>query len=296
MKGKSIDLKFIISVLTKHLVFIIVAAILGGILGYVFVTQTTSTTYTAKVELVVALERDFFETEEETPDDSGKTNLNGVSNAVNSQRLISTFMHILKGNRASAKVVEEIKANGGYLEHDIPLPTEAEPGNISTDWLNWIGAGTVRSALNFTAIEDTNIFVATITTNNYYLTYAICRAFEVTAPKAIEELYYNVGAAECFESSAIPYETPVDVKLPTLVGAVLGAVLVAAVFILISYMDDTIKFESDLMQFNVLFLGGVPDINPKDKNEMGKYNYNYGYGYGYGYGRDDDSDDHDSNI
>ncbi|MBO5417947.1 MAG: hypothetical protein J6A50_05005 [Clostridia bacterium] len=295
MKGKSIDLKFIISVLTKHLVFIIVAAILGGILGYLYVTQTTSTTYTARVELVVALERDFFETEDE-PDDSGKTNLNGVSNTVNAQRLISTFMHILKTNSAATKVVEEIKANDGYLEDDIPVPAEAEPGNISKDWINWIGAGSVKSSLNFTAIEDTNIFVATITTNNYYLTYAICRAFETTAPKAIEDLYYNVGAVECFESSAIPYETPVDVKLPTLIGAVLGAVLVAAVFVLISYMDDTIKFESDIMQFNVLFLGGVPDINPKEKNEMGKYSYNYGYGYGYGYGRKHRSDNEDSNI
>ena len=119
MKGKSIDLKFIISVLTKHLVFIIVAAILGGILGYLYVTQTTSTTYTARVELVVALEREFFETEDE-PDESGKTNLNGVSNTVNAQRLISTFMHVMKSTSAGEIVVENIN-NWQLIQHGLLL-------------------------------------------------------------------------------------------------------------------------------------------------------------------------------
>lgn len=281
MKEKNIDVGFILKVLSKHVAWILIAAVVGGILGYVFITQTTSTTYTARVELVAALENKYLEDFTPSDDEEAISAMQGVSNLAYAQRLISTFMHVMRSSSAGEIVVENIKAEEGYLEGAPAAPAEAMAENLSTDWINWIGAGTVKNALTFSAIEDTNIFVATITTDNFYLTNAICKSFAETAPVIVEELC-QVGAVKCFESSSAPYQTPVDVIIPTAVGAVAGAVIVAAIFVLISYLDDTIKYEEDMLQFQVLFLGGVPEINPNDKNELGKYSYGYGYGYGYG--------------
>jgi len=272
MKGKSIDLNFIIGVFLKSLVWIIVAAIVGAIGGYMYTARTSTSSYTASVQFVALTDEKALYKDEDVSDeeDSGTVNVQGVTEVAYSMRLISTYMVLLKSNEAAKYVVEEIKANDGYRDEAPAAPLEAEPAALSYDWLNWISPSTVRNAISFKSYEDTNIFEATITTNNFYLTEAISHGLAEAASTAIVNIY-NVGAVNAFERSAAPYQSTVDYVLPTAIGSVLLAALVFACFLLVNFLDDTVKNEAEIAGLGMLFLGTVPDINPNDKNETGVY-------------------------
>ncbi len=276
MKGRSISLDFILGVVLKNIVWIIIAAVIGGILGYTYTSKTQTTSYTATVKFVAFPDRALYEEDPENPDGgSDGIELESVSQIAYAMRLISTYMHILDSRGAGTIIAQTIKDNNGYKDSMPAPPAEAEPENISFDWLNYIGAGTVTSAVVLSNYEDTNIFQASITTTNYYLTEAICHGYEDAAATAINELY-DVGTVKVFERSAAPYYTPVDYKMPTVVFALAFAVLAAAFFIFINYLDDSIRTEADLASYGVLFLGGVPEINPNDKNEVNSAYSGYG--------------------
>lgn len=65
--------------------------------------------------------------------------------------------------------------------------------------------------------------------------------------------------------------------------AVIAAVLVYAVFLLMSLLDDSLRTEEDIERhLGLSVLGDIPDAyDPKHKRN----GYRSGYGYGYGYGR-----------
>ena len=273
MKGKILDLNFVISVFLKSLIWIIVAAVVGGIGGYFYTSKTRTASYTSKVQFVArtndrALDSDESETDEPT---SG-VDTEGVTEVAYSMRLISTYMYLLQTESAAKCVVEEIKANDGYKDEAPEAPAFFDPSAVNYEWLDRLSAGTVQNAITLTSYEDTNIFEATITTGNYYLTEAIAHGLADSASRAIDEIY-DVGSVNAFERSATPYQTTVDYVFPTAVGSVLFAALVFAVFLLVNFLDDTVKNESELTSLGLLFLGTIPDINPNDKNETGSYYY-----------------------
>ncbi len=296
MKEKNLDLNFVISVLMKNCIFIIIAAIIGGVAGYALTAKTKAPTYTATIDFMAYLgtpedstvlpdvddvldgEDQAGENGEEGKSDEDKeaddlaSDMAGINQMHYSRYLISTYIRVLRSKTAGAVIAEEIKANKGYQDEAPHAPTGAIEAKQGYDWLSWIGAGTVSGALSLTEDEETSIFTASITTGNFFLTEAIRRAMMDAAPEIIAT-ECNVGSVKVFESSGAPYENGVDFVMPTFLGAVIGAVIVAAVFLLINYLDDTIKSEDDLASYGVLFLGAIPEVDANEKSEGGYYAY-----------------------
>ncbi len=221
-----ITLKDLFDWMMKGIVFILVVAILFGVGAFVYTKYFIAPTYTARVKFYAAAD-------ESNPYSS-------MNEAVAPQ-----FVEFLNINEFNELVSKDIAEDTGM--------------NLSPK--------DIASSLSFSSvIEDTSSFFVVVTTTDPTLTYSIALSVAEMGPKQLAN-YENVGTLALLSNPVMPTAPsgPNTVR-NTLVGAVFGFILAAAIVILRELTDNRIRSAEELTElFDLPLFGIVPDFSSKEK-------------------------------
>lgn len=218
-----ISLLEILSILWHKAWLIVLCVVLGGALGFGISRYMIEPTYTSRISMYVNNNKERSESQ---------LNINDI-NA--SQKLVATYIEILKSNVVLDKVITQM---------GLPYSSEALRGMITT------------SALN-----STEILQVKVTTNNPEEAAAIANTLAEIAPPEIIRVI-QAGGVELIDSAvANPVPVGPNVRLNSVIGALLGAVLASLGVLVAAMLDTRVKTEEQLQkQYDLPVLGVIPDI------------------------------------
>lgn len=169
-----------------------------------------------------------------------------TSDTFNAQKLIETCSVVIKTNKVIDQVVERL--DGKY------------------------SAGAIRSSINVTSVDETEVMKITCTTDDPYKSAEICNAILDVVPDILKECI-KVGAAEILDEAQIPtVKTNLpSIRQPLIYGA--AAAAVAAIIIVVAYLLDTrIKSKEEITaQYGIPVLSDIPNFNVKAKERYRTY-------------------------
>ena len=224
-----IDFKKLLMVLLKRIWIIVLCAILVGSMTLVYVSNFVTPMYTASVTMYVN-------------NNSGhaSTSVNATNLAVALQ-LVKTYVNIIQSDR----VLEKVKDEAGLA----------------------LSTGAIRSMMTASAVDETEMFSIQITSPNPEMSAKIANTIAEVAPIEIPAII-DGSSAKVIDYARVPTApASPNVKTTTILGVLAGAVLAAAVIVLMTLLDKRIKDEKDLESIcDIPVLGRIPDMTLLTKN------------------------------
>lgn len=218
-----IDLLEILSLLKKHIVAIMLTAIVFGVLGYLGTHYLITPQYEASVNMIVNTRSE----------NTGTVSTDTINSAKN---LVSTYAIIIKSNTVLNQVISDLK-----LE------------NMNYDALN--------AKVSVSAINDTQVMRIAVQDPDPDLARKIVKEIARISPN---EIVNAVEAGSCKVVSQVRVSSnPVspDTTKNTAIAALVGAVLVIAVVIIKSLLENYLVDDEDIQKYLGLpVLGVIPEI------------------------------------
>lgn len=218
-----ISLQEIFMILWNKVWVIILCTLIGGVAAFGISAFVLDPTYTSRVSMYV---------NSNTERENTIASLNDI-NA--SQKLVSTYIEILKSDNVLSKVITET----GF--------------NYTTEQ--------IRKMLTASAVNGTEIFEVRITTKDANEAADIANTIAAVAPEEIIRVV-KAGSVELIDE-AVPATSPSspNVLLNTIIGLMLGGVLSVLGVLVTEMLDNRIKHEDDLKKaFDFPILGTIPDL------------------------------------
>ncbi len=216
-----LNLRELISVIVRKLWLIVLAAVLVGMMAYVYTAKFVTPLYRTSVSIYV---NNTIYGEKE-----------GISqnDLTTSQKLVTTYMQVVKSDSFLEKVSEAVEKK--------------------------VSAAEIAGALTTKSLSGTEMFSITISSANpeqaAEIANTIAELVPVEVPKTVDGSSARV--VDYAKVPATPY-SPSYAKNVTL-GAVIGAMLVIVVLVVQVLMDLHIKGEEDLRRYsNAPVLGHIP--------------------------------------
>ena len=222
-KEMEISLLEIVTILWHKVWIIILCILIGGAVGFGISRYMIEPTYTSKISLYVNNNKDRLESQ---------LNINDI-NA--SQKLVATYIEILKSDVVLSKVIDEM---------ELPYTNQE-----------------LRERIEASALNNTEILEVKVTTTDPDEAAAIANTLAELAPSEIIRVV-QAGDVQLIDV-AIPNTDPVapNTGLNTIIGALLGAVIACLGVLITAMLDTRVKSEEDLQkQFDLPVLGVIPDI------------------------------------
>jgi len=218
-----LNLRQVAFILWKRLWVILLSMLILGAVAFSLSKWFITKQYSASVSMFV------YNQENRT-----STNVTS-SDLQTSQKLVGTYIVILKSNSVLDKVSNEL--GGEFSSEDL------------------------RKMLTAAAINDTEAFRITITFTNPEIAKKIANTITIVLPSEIKRVV-KAGAVEVIDYASVPEEpTAPNIRLFTLVGLALGILLSAIILILIELSDNTVRSEEDLTEiFEIPVLGVIPRL------------------------------------
>lgn len=245
---KSINLKSMLAVFRKNLIFILLASVIFSIGGVVFAKMFVTPMYSSSIEIFV---------------NNKATDQNIISNSdiTSSQQLTSTYIVFMENDAVMGKVLEDM--NGKYT--------------ISR----------LRNMLTFSQINDAMFVKVEAKTPSPDDSREICISVAKNAKQVIESItkVENLEIVGTAKTSTVPASP--NLSLYAVLGFLLGFVGSFAIFYIFAYRDTTVKDKDSVLEIvNAPFFGEIPSFGTagRGKYGYGNYGYKYGYSYGYSYG------------
>lgn len=218
-----ISLQEIFMILWNKVWVIILCTLIGGVAAFGISAFVLDPTYTSRVSMYV---------NSNTERENTIANLNDI-NA--SQKLVSTYIEILKSDNVLSKVITET----GFTY----TPEQ------------------IRKMLTASAVNGTEIFEVKITTEDANEAAVIANTIAAVAPEEIIRVV-KAGSVELIDE-AVPATSPSspNVLLNTIIGLLLGGVLSVLGVLVAEMLDNRIKTEDDLKKgYDFPILGTIPDL------------------------------------
>lgn len=218
-----ISLQEIFMILWNKVWVIILCTLIGGVAAFGISAFVLDPTYTSRVSMYV---------NSNTERENTIANLNDI-NA--SQKLVSTYIEILKSDNVLSKVITET----GFTY----TPEQ------------------IRKMLTASAVNGTEIFEVKITTEDANEAAVIANTIAAVAPEEIIRVV-KAGSVELIDE-AVPATSPSspNVLLNTIIGLMLGGVLSVLGVLVAEMLDNRIKHEDDLKKgYDFPILGTIPDL------------------------------------
>lgn len=218
-----ISLQEIFMILWNKVWVIILCTLIGGVAAFGISAFVLDPTYTSRVSMYV---------NSNTERENTIANLNDI-NA--SQKLVSTYIEILKSDNVLSKVITET----GFTY----TPEQ------------------IRKMLTASAVNGTEIFEVKITTKDANEAAVIANTIAAVAPEEIIRVV-KAGSVELIDE-AVPATSPSspNVLLNTIIGLMLGGVLSVLGVLVAEMLDNRIKTEDDLKKgYDFPILGTIPDL------------------------------------
>lgn len=218
-----ISLQEIFMILWSKVLVIVLCTIVGGVAAFGMSAFVIDPTYTSRISMYVNNNANA---------DSTVANINDI-NA--SQKLVSTYIEILKSDNVLQKVAEVTGLS--YT------PTE------------------MRKMMSASSVNGTEIFEVKVTTKDPDEAAFIANTIAELAPEEIIRVV-KAGSVELIDQ-AIPAKSPSspNVILNTIIGLMLGGVLSVLGVLVAAMLDNRVKDEDDLKKhYDIPVLGAIPDL------------------------------------
>ncbi|MBQ6421824.1 MAG: hypothetical protein IJK02_12200 [Clostridia bacterium] len=235
----TVDLGEIVSYLLKHLVHIILVAVLAGALTYIGTYFLVTPMYRAHITLYVNNTANKEATASITQGD-----LNA------STHLVNTYAAIIKSDAFMDRVVEDAGVQDRSVSSLI--------SNITTSPVN-----------------DTEVFMVYVKDANAETAARIANSIANIAPQQLPDIIEG-SSVKIVDRAKVPTSrySPNYTRNAAL-GLLLGAVLSTGIFILIKLQDTTLKTAADFEHFGLPVLVSIPDISEAIKEDAKGYTYGY---------------------
>lgn len=231
-KELEIDIVAILYAMRNKVIYIILSALLFATLAGCVTEFLTEPKYTTSCTMYVFSNTDRVSTD---------SNISG-SELDASQRLVNTYIEVLKSDTVLEKVAAE-------------LGIEAKPAQI-------------RGLISCSPVEDTEIFRVSVTSTSKELSASIANTIAQVAPEEIIRVV-KAGGVEVIDYAKVP-ENPSSSSLQknVIIGGGLGFVLAFALFFVLAMFDTTVTSEKDIERDfpDIPILGTVPRLIPGAKN------------------------------
>lgn len=218
-----ISLQEIFMILWSKVVIIVLCTVIGGIAAFGVSNYVIDPTFTSRVSMYV------------NNNPNAETTVANINDINTSQKLVSTYIEILKSDNVLSKVCE---ATG--LEYT---------------------AADVRKMMSASAVNGTEIFEVKVTAKDSEEAALIANTIAELAPEEIIRVV-KAGSVELIDQ-AVPAEGPSspNVLLNTLIGFMLGGVLSVLGVLVAAMLDNRVKDEEDLKKYyDMPVLGAIPDL------------------------------------
>lgn len=241
------NVRKILFALIKKWKLIVVFAILGGLLGYVYTANFTKLTYTSTVEFLayaVDSQQELDDAASTTSSTSGDSiRVSNTSKMNYAMKMLDTYIEVMNTNEFGNRVANDLNSriNANY-----------QPSAI-------------KNSMTIESIENTAMFKITVVTQDADLSYEIARQLETTVPETMEETNNGLVRASV-EDRAVKASSAGSLGYPKkiAIGVVAGIVLAAAYIILRNLLDIRIKTEEELIEkYNIPVLGSIPSFESK---------------------------------
>jgi Capsular polysaccharide biosynthesis protein len=169
-----------------------------------------------------------------------------------SKSLASTYMTVLSSDAVMKQV-------GNKLTEMYEMEGLEQIFTVKDDK---ISIASIKKCFSMTAVNETEVIKITANTLNPDVSADMCNIMAEIAPEFLIRVV-GAGSVEIIDK-AVPEKTPVspNVKLISLIGAIIGLSFAVFLVLLFDYFDDTVKDTEELSQkFNKAILGEVQMID-----------------------------------
>ncbi len=220
-RGREYSLTEIFALLLKRLWLIAFCTVLVTAAAFFISNNVIDKEYTASVSMYVS------------PNAADVDRAPSLSELSYAQQVVETYIELLKTNTFMRDVAD---ASGlGY-----------SPSELS-------------EMIRMDVLNDTEIFRVQVTSNNPHHSLKIAYTIAALAPQKIIEVK-DADAVKVVDEAILPtVPTGPNVKINTIIGFFLGAVLSVMLVLLMDMLDNRIKDEDDIVKhYNMPVLGSVP--------------------------------------
>ncbi len=250
-----VNVQKILFALIKKWKLLLIFAIIGGLLGYIYTSNFTTLTYTSSVTFLASA----VDSNQEINDDNDNNNSSSSSSQNNASseyvrtsntskmnyamRMLPTYIKIMQTNEFNEKVAKSLneRINSNY------------------------SSGVIKNSLLIESVKETAIFVVNVTTTDPNLSYEIAHQLETSVPEMMEETNSGLVRADV-KDKAVKSESAesLDYGKKCAIGVIAGVVIAAAYVILRSLLDVRIKSEEELIEkYNIPVLGSIPNFESR---------------------------------
>lgn len=247
------NLQKILYALIRKWKLLIIALIIGGLLGYFYTANFTTLTYTSTVEFLAYA----VDSQQELDDSSSSTSVNSeaartsnTSKMNYAMKMLDTYIEIMNTNEFKTKVADDLnkRINANH------------------------SASTIGNSMTINSVSDTAMFKISVTTTNADLSYEIAHQLETSVPDMMENTNNGLVLASV-QDKAIKAASAGSLGYPKkiAIGAAAGFVLAAAYVILRNLLDVRVKTEEELIEkYNIPVLGSIPNFEVKGSQSVSK--------------------------
>lgn len=238
---KTLDFKVVFYLLRKKVIWVILAAIVGGLATFLFTENMIPKQYSSSAQVYISNTQEM-----------GEINYSDL-NA--SKSLASTYRIILKSDRSMSLLKEKLQTNEQYKAN----------------------AYKNTYSVSVSVTDESEVLKISVISRDPKVSQIVCDTMLDVAKELISDIFDGAGKAHSL-GDATENSTPVspNVKSNTMLGAILGFVLASAIIIFFALLDNRVKDEADFVaKINIPVLGEVPSINEETEEKEGYYYYAY---------------------
>ena len=240
---KEINLTELMSALLRKLWLIVLCAGVVGILAYAYTANFVTEMYRSRVTVYVN-------------SNQGNTVNISASELATSQKLVYTYIEMVKSETVLEEVAKEVAANS---------ITGKKPS-----------AAQIKAMITSAPLEETEIFEVVVSNSDPQLACDIANAIGKVAPGKIEE--FAVGSStkiiDWAKIATSPYAP--SKSRNTAIGIIAGAVAAVCFVILQALLDVRVKSEEDFAAISSApVLGMIPDLSTENRGQYSHSGYKY---------------------
>ena len=246
---KEINLAEILSALVRKLWLIVLVAVIVGALVYAYTVNFVTPMYKSRITVYV--------NNTVTMGDYSSVNIT-ASDLATSQRLVLTYVNILKSDKVLDEVAKKINEDPQY------------------DFKRKVYGFQIKSMMSAASLDETEVFEVVIANRDPELACAIAHEIGVVAPDIIKDIVVGSSTSIIDDAKVATAPYAPSERQNTTFGMIIGAVLAACAVVLQTLLDVRVKSEEDLaMISNAPVLGLIPDLAMDSKDHYGYSGYKY---------------------
>lgn len=230
------DIQKILKLVLKKWKLLVLFAVVGALIAFGYTSKFVTPTYTSSIKFLA-----YVDDEEKEQGNANAQTASNTSKMNYAMKMVTTYLEVIDTNKFYNQLTENLNEELGT--------------SYSVD--------TVRYSITGEPVNDTAMFILTVTTTDATLSYNIAHQLEEDVPPLIFEasnslVSVSVQDPPILASSAVSLGYPKKM----VIGAAAGFALAAVYVILRDFLDVRIKSTEELVKrYNIPVLGTIPDYS-----------------------------------